>query len=246
MTANATAPSGASPATARATDSYVISVMNQKGGVGKTMVTLSLAAHTAASNGRALVVDVDPQANAHDLTRLMEDPGYDVMLELDPAELTRIRQLRDYDTILADCPGSLEGRDVLDQIIKRSVLDQLLERSTYVLIPYPHQPEAVMPTIRTALKVRDSGIPYGVVVTMADPRLGPEFIEDAWATLESQGIRHFRTFIRAYRAWPNSLKAGVPITRWNERYAPKVREDIAALHTELLLEIGRLAPAGRP
>lgn len=239
MSTTATAPSGAHPypGTPRNTDSYVIAVMNQKGGVGKTMVTLSLAAHTAAANGRALVVDVDPQASAHDLTRLMGDPGYDVMAELNPAELTRISQLRDYDTIIVDCPGSLEGGDVLGQI---------LDRSTYVLIPYPHQPEAVMPTIRTALKVRDSGIPYGVVVTMADPRLGADFIEDAWGTLEGQGIRHFRSVIREYRAWPNSLKAGVPITRWNERYAPKVREDIAALHTELLLEIGRLAPAGRP
>ena len=79
MSTSATASSGAhhSPATTRETNSYVISVMNQKGGVGKTMITLSLAAHTAAANGRALVVDVDPQSNAHDLTRTMADPGYD-------------------------------------------------------------------------------------------------------------------------------------------------------------------------
>jgi chromosome partitioning protein len=237
MSTSATAPSGAHPypGSPRRTNSYVISVMNQKGGVGKTMTVLSLAAHTAAANGRALVVDADPQSNAHDLTRLMDDPGYDVMLELDPSELTRISQLRDYDTIIVDTPGSLEGGRVLDQI---------LARSTYVVIPYPHEPETVLPTIRTAQKVRDSGVPYGVVVTKADPRLGADFIMDAWATLEGAGVRHFRSVIREYRAWPNSLKAGVPITRWNERYAPKVREDIAGLHTELLLEIGRLAPAG--
>jgi AAA domain len=113
MTTNATALSGALPGNARQTDSYVIAVMNQKGGVGKTMVTLSLAAHTVAAYGRALVVDVDPQANAHDLTWAMQDPGYEVVHELDPAQLTRIRQLRDFDTILVDCPGSLEGRNVL-------------------------------------------------------------------------------------------------------------------------------------
>ena len=119
MSTSATAPSGAHPypGTPRRTNSYVISVMNQKGGVGKTMTVLSLAAHTAAANGRALVVDADPQSNAHDLTRLMDDPGYDVMLELDPSELTRISQLRDYDTIIVDTPGSLEGNQVLDQIL---------------------------------------------------------------------------------------------------------------------------------
>jgi chromosome partitioning protein len=236
MNTNATAASGALPGNARQTDSYVIAVMNQKGGVGKTMITLSLAAHTAAANGRALVVDVDPQANAYDLTQLLDGPGYDVVHELDPVELTRIRQLRDYDTILVDCPGSLEGRDVLGQV---------LSRSTYVVIPYPHEPEAVLPTLRTAEKVRDAGVPYGVVITKADPRLGADFIIDAWETLTAAGIRHFRSVIREYRAWPNSLKAGVPITRWNERYAPKVREDIASLHTELLLDIGRRVPVGR-
>src|SRR5256885_10489691 len=95
MDTNATASSGALPGNARQTDSYVIAVMNQKGGVAKTMVALSLAAHTVAAYGRALVVDVDPQANAYDLTRAMEDPGYEVVHELDPAQLTRIRQLRD-------------------------------------------------------------------------------------------------------------------------------------------------------
>jgi len=237
MSATATAPSGAHPypGTPRNTDSFVIAVMNQKGGVGKTMVTLSLAAHTGAANGRALVVDVDPQSNAYDLSQVMSDPGYDVLLELDPAELTRIRQLRDYDTIIVDCPGSLEGREVLDQVLRRS---------TYVVIPYPHKPETVLPTIRTAEKVRQAGIPYGAVVTMADPRLGADWVLDAWRTLDSAGVRHFRSFIREYRAWPNSLAAGVPITRWSERYAPKVREDVGSLHTELLLEIGRLAPAG--
>ncbi|GIH97864.1 ParA family protein [Planobispora siamensis] len=232
----ATASSGAQPDTARQTDSYVITVANQKGGVGKTMLTLSLAAHTVAAHGRALVVDVDPQANSYDLTRVMDDPGYEVLHELDPVQLTQIRQLRDFDTILVDCPGSLEGHDVLAEV---------LARSTYVIIPYDHEPESIMPTVRTVERVKASGVPYAVVVTKADPRLGAEYIMDAWQTLHSAGIRHFRSAIRLYRAWPNSLKAGVPITRWNERYAPRLREDIASLHTELLLDLGRRELGGQ-
>ena len=230
MTTDATATSGAQPAPTRQTDSYVITIANQKGGVGKTMLTLSLAAHTASAHGRALVVDVDPQANAHDLTTVMDDPGYDVLHELDPVQLTQIRQLRDYDTIIVDCPGSLEGHDVLTEVLRRS---------TYVLIPYDHEPESALPTVRTVERVKALGVPYAVVVTKADPRLGADHILDAWATLEASGITHFRSAIRSYRAWPNSLKAGIPITRWNERYAPRLREDVASLHTELLLDLGR-------
>ncbi len=42
----------------------VVAVVNQKGGVGKTTVTLGLAAALAHAGRRVLVVDIDPQANA--------------------------------------------------------------------------------------------------------------------------------------------------------------------------------------
>jgi chromosome partitioning protein len=42
----------------------VLAVVNQKGGVGKTTVTLGLAAAAALAGRRVLVVDLDPQANA--------------------------------------------------------------------------------------------------------------------------------------------------------------------------------------
>ena len=87
----------------------VISVANQKGGVGKTTTTVNLGASLAELGYRTLVVDLDPQANAT------------TGLGIDPRQL----QVSMYDVMLRDLPleDCVEPTDVKNLFVAPSSLD---------------------------------------------------------------------------------------------------------------------------
>ena len=81
----------------------VVSVMNYKGGVGKTTLTANLAAEIANAGHRVLMIDLDPQANLTFSFYTVEEWTAD---------------LRETRTIKRWYDGEVPGRDIpLDQLI---------------------------------------------------------------------------------------------------------------------------------
>ncbi|MTV25269.1 ParA family protein [Nitriliruptoraceae bacterium ZYF776] len=87
----------------------VVCVANQKGGVGKTTTTVSLAAALAELGVRVLIVDLDPQGNATTGLGLRAEEGepstYHVLVDQQPiAEVTRRTDVEHLDVL----PSSLD------------------------------------------------------------------------------------------------------------------------------------------
>ena len=85
----------------------MISVANQKGGVGKTTTTVNLGASLAASEKKTLIIDCDPQANTTSSLGFPKDPArrtlYQSLILGEPLEkLTIDGQIEGLDLIPSD------------------------------------------------------------------------------------------------------------------------------------------------
>jgi chromosome partitioning protein len=130
----------------------VTSVINLKGGVGKTTLTLALAHYLAAEHSRrVLVIDLDPQTNAT-IALVTErrwrerDQGGQTLFQLFKDQLEGTRQFSPQEAILtrvSNLGGGIPGLDLLpssirlhriqDRITKITDLDAFRSPSVYAL-----------------------------------------------------------------------------------------------------------------
>ncbi|HED40924.1 MAG TPA: cobyrinic acid a,c-diamide synthase, partial [Chromatiales bacterium] len=90
--------------------SQVFSIANQKGGTGKTTLSMNLAVGLS-KRGRTLIIDADPQGSAGQWAGLSPDerpfPVSVIAISSNlPREIKRIRE--DYQYLVVDCPPTLE------------------------------------------------------------------------------------------------------------------------------------------
>ena len=143
----------------------IYTLVNQKGGVGKTTTAINLGAYLAQLGQRVLIVDLDPQANATSSLgvdkRSVQSSTYDALLNGDVPHSSVLFNERLQLSVLPSSP-SLAGAEVelVDESNReyrlRIALDSLDGRYDYILIDCP--PSLGILTVNGLLAARNGVI----------------------------------------------------------------------------------------
>jgi chromosome partitioning protein len=164
----------------------IYTLVNQKGGVGKTTTAINLGAYLAYLGQRVLIIDIDPQANATSCLGVdkhkLKGSTYDAMLGSTPANSLVLYNERLKLALLPSSPA-LAGAEVelVDmpgrEARLKQAIESLEERYDYVLIDCP--PSLGLLTVNGLIAARD-----GVIIPVQCEYLALEGLGQLTQTLQ--------------------------------------------------------------
>jgi chromosome partitioning protein len=203
----------------------IISLVNQKGGVGKTTVAVNLAYGLAEAGQRALVVDADPQGSVIQWHSIAAGSEFEVHHLPSPRLKKELKNIsRRYDHIVIDSPPAIED-------ITRAAI----EISHLAIIPIAPSPLDIWSSRETIALVNALGKRYRklnakILIYRKIPgtRLGREARE----AMRSYKLDILSSEISQRIVFVESMIAGLSVLK----YAPKsiAAEEIRSLCDEIL------------
>lgn len=203
----------------------VISVLNPKGGSGKTTLTTNLAQALHLRGNKVLIVDSDPQGSARD---------WHAASEANPLPLVSLDRANNIKT-LSSMTGSydhivLDGAAKLEDIIAAAI-----KASDFILIPVQPSPYDIWAAsdlvdfIKARQEVTEGSPKAAFVITrhIEGTRLG----DDVRKALDEYDLPVFRTAITQRQVYPQTASEGRTVLDGDNA---KARDEIGALADELI------------
>ncbi|GGO60141.1 ParA family protein [Streptomyces lasiicapitis] len=234
----------------------ITAVVNRKGGVGKSTLTVNTAATTAEVFGESpedepdyvVAVSSDPQGSATWWSeRVGDDLPFSFIQTKSRKDLDFFPELKKSKKIrhaFIDTPGWMDlpeeeidhAGDPFGDSAAADAMRAVLSVADDIIVPLEPEPLCFIPTQETIEQVvKPLGKPYWVVVNNWDPRDGTADRDDTQAYIQGNGWNLANTVIRHYKIHTRAALEGLVVTRYKKnRVAMEAREDFY----KLALEIG--------
>lgn len=229
----------------------VFTLLNQKGGVGKSTSAINLAAVraeklTAGLDPDALspvaAVSIDPQGSAlWWASRVEELPFHVIQAEDEPLDhLAQLNVLNGIDEVYVDTPGWFDldpdgSGDGLGDGYAADALRTVLDVTDEVLVPMLTQPMCFDPTARTIRKILEPrGLPYRVFINDWQSRDGKKWLRETQKFVCKLGYPIADTAIRHFMIHTNASSEGMVVTDYpKDKVSQQAAQDYRRLAVEL-------------
>lgn len=195
----------------------ILSLISQKGGVGKTTLATCLAVEAAREGKRVLLIDLDPQATAAFWGDMRKSEDIAV-LSIQPARLRHTcKAAEEAGTDLVIIDGAAVSRDIAFAAA---------EVANFVLIPFKAAVFDLNAVVQTVEIVKHAKAPFSLVMTFVPPQgkeaqEAQEVASQLGAGLCPVMIGNRKSYFRAQASGQTAPETGLD---------PKASEEIANLY----------------